>query len=114
MTQEPEILKPRPRWTLALMLSALFAALFCAAATAAPIPRLKPPAPAPSAYVTPQDYTRLKDVRQALVERKWAIARAIAWSVEDPVARGLGLLLDEIKRYAACRIRTRRVSAVVQ
>jgi len=66
---------------------ALIASL--AAAYAAPAPRLKPPAPAPSAYISVEDFERLRDVRQALMQRKWPIARAIAWSVEDPTARAL-------------------------
>ncbi len=51
-------------------------------------PRLKPPAPGPE-FVSPADLARLEAVREAVDRRDWTLARNLAETVADPVARSL-------------------------
>ncbi|MEM9751444.1 MAG: lytic transglycosylase domain-containing protein, partial [Pseudomonadota bacterium] len=73
-----------------LMTAALSSVAAPANAATPSAPRLKPAAPAPSAYVSEADYRRLQDVRRALIERKFTVARSIARAIDDPVGHSLG------------------------
>ena len=56
---------------------------------AAPIPRVKPPAPPPSQYVDREDFERLKRLADYAQDRNFSRAYATARSVEDDTARSL-------------------------